>query len=1041
MNRILICGEFSEPLSRGVMDVHDATQWYRSLTAANDTAVAIPAATIPELFTRQAAATPEAVAVVAGDTAVTYQELDARSSRLAAELIRQGVAPESVVAVAVPQSVESVTALLGVLKSGAAYLPVDPGHPAERVEFMVRDVRPVLVVTTKLAAVGLPDACPHLMLDDLMLGDLMLGDLRPEEAAPGGRVPGGGGRTGHPDQLAYVIYTSGSTGTPKGIGVAHRDVVGLAADRRWRGGGHERVLLHSPLAFDASVYELWVPLLNGGRVVVSPAADLTPAVLAAVVADHGVTAVFLTTALFNIVVWEDARCLAGLREVWSGGERVSPPVFRRAVTACPDTVFVHVYGPTETTVFATCRPVDPADGVGADVPIGRPMDNMRCHVLDEQLRPVPPDTPGELYLTGTGVARGYLNRPTQTADRFVANPFGPAGDRMYRTGDLVTWTVDGELLYHGRADAQVKVRGFRIEPGEIEAVLRTHPGVAHAAVVAREDRGAGAGKQLVGYVVPAGADGGGVSHLRGAAAARPWRHLSEFMVPAASRGTRPAAADGERLDRAALPTPEFTGTDYRAPRTAGEQILSGIFAEVLDQNRVGIDDDFFALGGDSIQSIQVVSRARAHGMVVSSREVFQHRTVAALAEVAAATERSGGGQVLTELDGGGIGWMPLMPVARWIRELGPGFDSLLQAAVLELPEGIDRDGLVATLTAVLDRHDLLRARLAPDGLVVGPQGSVAVDPLVRHVRCDGRWSGQSWRHLLVGELGAVAARLDPAAGVVAQFVWFEPVSGPGRLLVGLHHMVIDGVSWRILMPDLAAAWSQVRAGARPVLPAVVTSVRRWAHALVDEASTAERVAELPLWRSIVDNPDPVLGVRRLDPDRDVMSTVEKVRVLLPAPVTEALLTTVPATYRGGVNDGLLAGLALAVTRWRRARGVDEPATLLRLEGHGREDGAVPGADLSRTVGWFTSVFPVRLDLAGIDIDEAFAGGPAAGAAIKAVKEQLLAVPGKGLGYGLLRYLNPETAEALRERPLGQIGFNYLGRFSAADMPEDLRGLG
>ncbi|WP_411055546.1 amino acid adenylation domain-containing protein [Streptomyces sp. E11-3] len=943
---------------------------------------------------------------------------------------------------AFPRSTELAVALLGVLRAGAAYLPVDPDYPAQRVEFMVRDARPVLLLTLAGVAADFPDSCPRVELETLEGGELEGRDERISDIAPEPLED--------PAQLAYVIYTSGSTGTPKGIGITHRDVLGLAADRRWRGGNHARVLLHSPLAFDASVYELWVPLLNGDVVVVDPAPDLTPDSLAALVDRHGVTAVFLTSALFSLLVGEDAGCLSGLREVWAGGERVSPQAVQLAREACPHTAFINVYGPTETTVFATHHRVDPTESVGAEIPIGLPMDQMRGYVLDEELRPVARGMPGELYLAGTGLARGYLNRQALTAERFVACPFGTAGDRMYRTGDLVSTTPEGELVHLGRTDEQIKLRGFRIEPGEIETVLLSHPEVAQAAVILREGSGTGTGRHLVGYVVPSGTGPGDAEftlgsglvtgELRGFVADR----LPRFMVPAAFvvLDRLPLTPNG-KLDRDALPVPEFTGETYRAPRTSAEETIAGLFAEVLGRERVGVDDDFFTLGGDSIQAIQVVTRARAQRLTLSPGEVFQHRTVAELA--AHAHGRADTEPELAELTGAGVGRMPLMPVAKWIQELGPGLDRLSQAVVLELPPDIDRDGLAVTITAVLDRHDLLRTRLEPDGLLVGPPGSVDADALVRRVGCDGDWSAGAWRQLLLSELDQAAGRLSPAAGVVAQFVWFDPGpdagAGPGRLLVVLHHLVVDGVSWRILMPDFATAWDHVRADKPPALPAVGTSVRRWAHALAETATAQDRTAELPVWRSIVEGPDPLLGARRLDPAVDVMATVDKTRVLLPVAVTEALLTAVPKAFHGGTADALLAALALAVTRWRRTRGVDEPSTLLRLEGHGREEDAVPGADLARTVGWFTSVFPVRMDLAGIDVDEAFAGGPAAGAVIKAVKEQLRAVPGKGLGYGLLRYLNDETAAVLRDHPLGQIGFNYLGRFSAADMPEYLRGLG
>ncbi|WP_246114154.1 non-ribosomal peptide synthetase [Streptomyces montanus] len=361
--------------------------------------------------------------------------------------------------------------------------------------------------------------------------------------------------------------------------------------------------------------------------------------------------------------------------------------------------------------------------------------------------------------------------------------------------------------------------------------------------------------------------------------------------------------------------------------------------------------------------------------------------------------------------------------------------------MVDLPVGIDGAGLTATLAAVWDRHDLLRSRLVGDGMRVDAPGTVDLAGLVHRVECDGTWD-EAWSARAARELDAATGRLDPARGVMAQFVWFDAgAETAGRLIVVLHHLVVDGVSWRILLPDLAEAWSRVRAGETPELPAVTTSVRRWTHALVEEASSPERVAELELWQSVVDGPDPLLGSREIDPAVDVVSTVDHLWLKVPSEVTEALLTDVPAAFRGGVNDGLLSALAVAVSRWRRGRGVEESSLLVKLEGHGREEAVVPGADLSRTVGWFTSMFPVRLDLAGVDVEEALAGGAAAGSVVKAVKEQLLRIPDKGLGYGLLRYLNEETGAVLAPHPTGQIAFNYLGRFSGADMPEELRGLG
>ncbi|WP_282794117.1 non-ribosomal peptide synthetase [Streptomyces sp. CC224B] len=518
--------------------------------------------------------------------------------------------------------------------------------------------------------------------------------------------------------------------------------------------------------------------------------------------------------------------------------------------------------------------------------------------------------------------------------------------------------------------------------------------------------------------------------------------LPEYMVPPAivPLAQLPLTPNG-KLNQRELPAPDQgQAATGRAPRTRTEDILSALFAEVLGVESVGIDTDFFASGGDSIRSIQIVARARARGIEVSTREIFEHRTVAGLAELVDGREDER--VILAELPGGGVGPMPLLPTGKHVLALGGGLGRFCMSGLLTLPEGIDRAGLVATLQAVLDRHDALRSRLdrASSGLWIEPPGSVDADALLREV-ADADTGTDTAVDPVAAELDAAAGRLDPDAGVMAQFVWFSSRTGADRLLIVLHHLVVDGVSWRILLPDLAAAWQRVRDGQPAELAEVGTSFRRWAHALVDAAAAPERVAELPVWHEILREDEPVLGSRELDPARDVAATVDTVRVQVPVDVTEAVLTTVPSVFRGGVNDGLLAALALALARWRQTRGVSASSALIRLEGHGREEQAVPGSDLSRTIGWFTSMYPVRLDLADVDVADAFAGGPAAGRAIKKVKEQLRAVPDRGIGYGLLRHHNPETAAALAAEREPQIGFNYLGRTSSADLPEELRGLG
>ncbi|MER6197105.1 amino acid adenylation domain-containing protein [Streptomyces sp. NPDC001586] len=1021
------------------------------------------------MFEKQVVAAPDAVALVFGETSLTYREVDARANRLARLLAGRGVGPETVVGVAVQRSPELWVAVLAVLKAGGAYLPMDAAYPADRLRYMVEDSGARLVLADAATGGLLPELPTPVLLLDAPETEVAVAAEAAGPLADADRI-----RPQRVAQTAYVIYTSGSTGRPKGVAVTHNGLAPLLATHaeRLKVSPASRVLQFASPSFDASVWEMCMGLLSGATFVLADKEALAPgAPLADTIARHGVTHVTLPPPVLAAL---PAGAMASVETLVVAGDATTPEL---VATWSAGRRMINAYGPTETTVCATMSA--PLAGDGRVPPIGRSITDTDVHVLDDALRPVGAGVIGELYVSGASLARGYLGRPDLSAQRFVACPFAGPGARMYRTGDLVERTPEGELVFHGRVDTQVKIRGIRIEPLEIEAVLSSHPGVADTAVLPYERRGS---RQLVAYVVPAASGGPGqagpqgsaygsialdsgfgVGELRAFAADQ----LPDHMVPAAFvlLDRLPLTPNG-KLDKARLPEPEFKGETYRAPRTPQEEILAELFAKALGVGQVGIDDDFFTLGGDSIQSLQVVSWARARGLVVTARQAVEHRTVARLAEIAVTNGQGAPtGPVLTELAGGGTGWMPLLPVARWIRDWGPGFGRFLQAMVLELPEGIDRAGLAATLTAVVDRHDLLRSRLVADaagegdgeadGLVVAPAGSVDVEPLLRRVACDGRRDAESWRDLLLGELEEAARRLDPAAGVVAQFIWFDAPggeegqggeagenAGAGRLLLVLHHLIVDGVSWRILMPDLASAWQQISAGRTPELPPVATSMRRWAHALADEALRPERVAELDLWRSIVEGPDPVLGARRLDPAVDVRSSVHVTHVRLPASVTEAVLTDLPAAFHGGVNDGLLAALALALAQWRRTRSVDETSALIRLEGHGREEAAAPGANLARTLGWFTTAFPVRLDLAGVDLDEAFAGGPAAGLAVKKVKEQLLSLPDKGIGYGLLRHLNPQTAAQLAEHPIGQVGFNYLGRFAAgSEQPGDARGAG
>ncbi|WP_106399737.1 non-ribosomal peptide synthetase [Actinocorallia populi] len=949
--------------------------------------------TIPAVFHAQAVRAPHAVAVTYEDERLTYAELEARANRLAHLLIERGAGPEKFVAVALPRSTELIIALLGVLKTGAAYVPIDPDYPADRIDYMLADSEPVLAVDAAVlaAASDRPSTPPEVRID--------------------------------PGNPAYVIYTSGSTGRPKGVVVPHENVIRLlkTTDPWFSFGPNDVWTLFHSTAFDFSVWELWGSLLYGGRLVVVPyATSRSPEDFLELLFHERVTVLNQTpSAFYQLMAVDDGRDLA-LRYVVFGGEALELGRLRDWYAARQDAVLVNMYGITETTVHVSYIALDEAYCLTAPGSIiGTGLPDLRVYVLDERLQPVPPGVVGELYIAGPGLARGYLNRPGLSAERFVADPHGTPGSRMYRSGDLARWQSDGALEYLGRADFQVKIRGFRIELGEIEAALAEHPRLSGVAVVARDQR-------LVAYVVPGPGEAIDTADLRRYLGQR----LPVHMVPAVFHelDVLPLTVNG-KLDRDALPEPAApVGTDGRKPLNEAEETFAALFAEVLGLPRVGVDDGFFDLGGDSIIAIQLVSRARQSGLLITPREVFQLQTVAELAE--AARPAGEGDQVETEPPGTGTGPLPTTPIMAWLRELGGVSDGFQQSVLLRVPPGLGVERTTQALQAVLDHHDMLRLRLEDGRPFVQPVGDVSAEGLVR--RAEGIDAAT-----ITAEAKAAAARLNPETGPLAQLVWFD--AGPddqGRLLVMLHHLVVDGVSWRILLPDLVSAW----ASDAPLAP-VPTSFRRWAQKLTAEATDPRRAEELDTWLDLVEGPNPKLGRRGLDPAVDTAATARHLSGSLPPEITEPLLTTVPAAFHGQINDVLLTGLALAVAHWRRQRGGRGTGVLLDLEGHGREE-IVPGVDLSRTVGWFTTLYPVRLDPGTADWQEAVSGGPAAGLALKAVKEQLRRIPDNGIGYGLLRHLNREAAEELGDLPRPQLAFNYLGRFaSSADdwspAPEEL----
>jgi amino acid adenylation domain-containing protein/non-ribosomal peptide synthase protein (TIGR01720 family) len=958
--------------------------------------------TIQELFEAQAGRTPEALAVAFADTRLTYRELDRRANQLAHFLRARGVGPEIRVGLALDRSAELLVGVLGILKAGGAYVPLDPDYPAERLEFMIADAGVGVLLTREALRARLPETGAPVIALDTEAGAI----ARESESRPETEVT--------PENLAYIIYTSGSTGQPKGVMVTQRNLV---HSTRARFLAYEEpvgtYLLVSSFAFDSSVAGLFWSLCTGGMLVIpTPDAATDPQRLARLVAEHQVSHVLCVPSLYGLVLDEvPADQLESLRVAIVAGEPCTRAVVESHVAKLPQSALYNEYGPTEATVWCSvhrCRAVEPR----ASVPIGRPIANTRIYVLDSGMEPVPIGVTGELYVGGEGLARGYWGRPGLTAAQFFPDPFGTApGRRLYRTGDLARWCSDGVIEFLGRADSQVKIRGFRIELAEIESALARHPGVRQAVVVAREETPGS--PSLAAYIVPVETPAPEAADLR------LWlrQTLPGYMVPSAFALLQalPLSPNG-KVDRKALPVPIFDRARDEhglvAPRNPVERVLAETTARVLGREAVSVLDNFFDLGVDSIVGIQIVSRARQAGLHLTPSQLFEFPTIAELAVVAgtASTARAEQGRV--------VGPVPLTPIQRWFFEQGQREPHHFnQAVLLEVNPVPNPAHLSEAVRLLIEHHDALRLRFTREETGWSQAHAEDSGP-VPFERVDlSAFAGSEQSQAIASESARTQGSLDLSRGPILRVVLFDLGAGrPGRLLLVVHHLAVDGVSWRILLEDLVHLLRHIERGELPALPPKTTSFRRWSEALMDFAASGALDRERSYWlgTDVAGHPRPPDHVSLpvdLGRDPGTVAQAATVSVALDAEATRGLVQEVPRLQNARIDDVLLSALARTLAAWSGSGTV-----LVDVEAHGREE-IVEGLDLSRTVGWFTTIFPVHLAVDPSD-------GPVE--ALRSVQEALANVPRRGIGHGLLRYINRDRDLAGRRG--AEVRFNYLGQF-------------
>ncbi len=958
---------------------------------------------IHQLFEEQVKKTPEAIAVLFEDKYLSYQQLNEQANQLAHYLKTLGVKPDDLVGIFLERSLEMFIGLLGILKAGGAYLPLDPTYPEDRLAYMVNDAQVSIVVTLeKWANLKTQQALQWVCLDSQKDTIAQESSQNPELLL-------------NEKNLAYVIYTSGSTGQPKGVLIEHQSLINFtqSAIKKYEITAQDTVLQFASINFDAAAEEIY-PCLSCGGTLVLRTEEMMKSVSTFIQESEKkeVTIWDLPTAYWHLlvseIIQENLRLPPSLRLVILGGERVLPErvkMWQEYVGQYPQ--LVNSYGPTESTVVSTLHYLEEIPISQPEILIGKPIDNVQVYILDQYLQSMPIGVPGELHIGGLGIARGYLNQPELTVEKFIDSPF-KTGEKLYKTGDLVRYKFNGNLEFLGRIDSQVKIRGFRIELTEIETVLNQYSSIKQSVVIARED--SPGIKRLVAYLV-------GNKHENKIEEIRYYlkQKLPPYMVPSAFVFLEeiPITPNG-KVDHRALPIPETTSLEsgFAAPKTPIEERLTAIWAEVLRLEKVSIHDNFFELGGDSIISIQMISKANQMGLQLSPKQLFQYQTIAELATVVGIDKQIKANQGLV------TGIIPLTPIQHWLFEQDlPDVNYFNQSALIEVLATVNPERLKQVIQALLNHHDALRFHYLQEDESLTQISDSTKEAIPLEVIDLSQLSPDQQKTAIIAKDEDTQRSLNLTTGEIAKFVLFNLGNEqPSQLLIVIHHLAIDGISWRILLEDLATAYQQISQGQEIKLPLKTTSFQDWSNQLVTYSQSEKLKQEKDYWLSqlteeIVSLPIDYPWTK----ESNKLSSAKAINLFLNEEETRGLLQDVPGAYNTQINDVLLTALLESFSQW-----TGEKSLMVDLEGHGRED-LFEVIDLSRTVGWFTTLFPVRLE------------GSKTGQlpeTLKSVKEQLRRLPNRGIGYGVLKYLSKdeEVKKEFEDLMKAQVSFNYLGQF-------------